>query len=649
MGHSHSIESLANKQKKFDAWLDERQSSLNAKTKKLEAEQNSKALDFYNENKYSDFKLLANGSNTQFENMSSFSTANLMKIINSISKEIFSGGPSTDGADVNAENGKDALSAAESLGQGSVDAANLELFIAGKVFGIVSSIVGSLDSSGSTSYHDQYKTKSLGYGMQLFVTTVSSTYHNKQFFTSDTIVEIMYIYEVRFSLSQAKEIGKMSMVKQYEDELSTFHQRQNELLNLVASGKLGAEAYSAQNAVWQKLIDDSYNKLKELDSGSEKSRSLALFATPNNFSHIHKEAATIHKNSNMIKTFEKRLVSMVNELIDGSMHAETYKRESKGFESLIENTHEKIQGTGALSTYFGQNHPTVLALVAIGKVMSMEARTTETRKIFNELAQIHPHHDLSTSDIRRIVSKMGTKLLEMENRLSGMGNEKGREMQLTRSKSKHLKAIASSMRGTFYRSDTRHPINDAAIFRAGFTKRNAQFQDPVLRYPAGRDKSPDIIPSSAVCFTRDFKAAPLFPVSDLETDSWVYILDLDVANNNVYNTQQVQWEYVTNHQLLHGKVFDEASEVLWTMFGQERAANQVAAQDIVGAVRVTRNFNRNDVFNGGTFVVHEYLSNPNYAGSDQLEEQVASVMHDFHNEMHDMPDITSGFKPSTKR
>ena len=100
------------------------------------------------------------------------------------------------------------------------------------------------------------------------------------------------------------------------------------------------------------------------------------------------------------------------------------------------------------------------------------------------------------------------------------------------------------------------------IFDNGFTKRNSGYQDPVLRFPGGRhDRSPDIIPSSAVCFTRDFKAAPLFPVSDLVTDSWVYVMYLDVGHGQVYNSQQVQWEYVTNHELLRGKVFDEAARL----------------------------------------------------------------------------------------
>jgi hypothetical protein len=150
-----------------------------------------------------------------------------------------------------------------------------------------------------------------------------------------------------------------------------------------------------------------------------------------------------------------------------------------------------------------------------------------------------------------------------------------------------------------------------------------------------------------VCFTRDFKAAPLFPVSDLEAESWVYVLDVDVSNGKVYNTQKVQWEYVSDHKLLEGKVFDEASEILWTMFGQERAANEVAARDIVGAVHVSRAFTADNVFQGGTFTCLEYISNPGYAASNQ--DLVRSTMESYVGESVTMPTRDEGFHPSTGR
>eukprot|EP00565_Helicotheca_tamesis_P001439 CAMPEP_0185733520 /NCGR_PEP_ID=MMETSP1171-20130828/19790_1 /TAXON_ID=374046 /ORGANISM="Helicotheca tamensis, Strain CCMP826" /LENGTH=75 /DNA_ID=CAMNT_0028403279 /DNA_START=42 /DNA_END=269 /DNA_ORIENTATION=+ len=66
------------------------------------------------------------------------------------------------------------------------------------------------------------------------------------------------------------------------------------------------------------------------------------------------------------------------------------------------------------------------------------------------------------------------------------------------------------IRGIFYRSDTRHPSESPdKILENGFTKRNAEYANPVPR--RFLEMSFDIIPASAVCFTRDFKAASALP------------------------------------------------------------------------------------------------------------------------------------------
>jgi len=206
-----------------------------------------------------------------------------------------------------------------------------------------------------------------------------------------------------------------------------------------------------------------------------------------------------------------------------------------------------------------------------------------------------------------------------------------------------------AMRGIFYRSDTRHPIEEpAAIFANGFTKQNENEQDPVIRFfenENGEEIAPDIHPHSAVCFTKDFYAAAIFPVNDLATDTWVYILDLDASNGQIYNSQQVQWEYVIGKKLLKDKAFDKASEILWTMFGQERAANQVAAGDIVGALRVEQRQFNDGFFAGGRFVCGSYIANTGYKGTKSQGDNVKDVMEGFVGNTFEMPTKDSGIVP----
>lgn len=166
------------------------------------------------------------------------------------------------------------------------------------------------------------------------------------------------------------------------------------------------------------------------------------------------------------------------------------------------------------------------------------------------------------------------------------------------------------MSGVFYRSDTREPDGDPGkIFSNGFDKRDSKYSDPKLRWPMGKGVSPDIVPQSAVCFTRHFEASPIFPVGDLKTDSWVYVMELDTKD--IFNSQCKQWEDVRDK--LGGKSDDEALAILWPMFGQERAMNSIPGDSIIGAVRVSRKFNKPDSFmNGGTFKCLSYKANAGF-------------------------------------
>jgi hypothetical protein len=66
---------------------------------------------------------------------------------------------------------------------------------------------------------------------------------------------------------------------------------------------------------------------------------------------------------------------------------------------------------------------------------------------------------------------------------------------------------------------------------------------------------------------------------------------------------------------------------LWPMFGQERAVNSIAPGDIIGAVRVRRRFNGNDVFNGGDFKPIGYTANPGFNGPAGTANMAANLIN----------------------
>jgi hypothetical protein len=92
-----------------------------------------------------------------------------------------------------------------------------------------------------------------------------------------------------------------------------------------------------------------------------------------------------------------------------------------------------------------------------------------------------------------------------------------------------------------------------------------------------------------------------------------------------------------------------AAEALWPMFGQERAANSVAPRDIVGAVKVKRNFHgKTNVFNGGIFLPVEYLANAGYQGENAARVAGAIYLLVAKKEWINMPTQSMGIVESTK-
>ncbi|MHB8285811.1 MAG: hypothetical protein ACYDD1_14195 [Caulobacteraceae bacterium] len=174
------------------------------------------------------------------------------------------------------------------------------------------------------------------------------------------------------------------------------------------------------------------------------------------------------------------------------------------------------------------------------------------------------------------------------------------------------------MKGVFFRSDTRTPYGPDQMFANGFAKRDATILTPQLRHVAGPTNAPDIEPASAVCVTRYFEAAPLFPVGNLMTNSWVYLLDLDTSL--MTNTQLLQWNYVQS--IGQGG----NAQALWPMFGQERAMDGIGSGDIIGAVEVQRQFPANNVFAGGNFKPLIYTANPFYDGPGTTATMAANLI-----------------------
>jgi len=270
MGHSPSISDMMKKEKAFREWLETQQQALEAREGDLQKVQNKAIGTFYSVNNYDDSKSLGGGSSTDFQHQSDFTMKNLKKVIDAIGNAMFSDSAAPGGVTTDPAEAKQAVAAAKSLGGEVASEANLELYIASKVFDVLSEVIMAFGTSTKLSYTHTYKSVSLGYGMQLFCTVAADSQESHGFFTDETIFEYLYIYEVRFSEKQAKDEGERSLVTQYENAIAAFESRLKALFDEVQSGKLSGQQYEDQSNIWKKLITQNNDALQSMKAETYK-------------------------------------------------------------------------------------------------------------------------------------------------------------------------------------------------------------------------------------------------------------------------------------------------------------------------------------------------------------------------------------------
>lgn len=261
MGKSPSIADLEKQEDDFRAYIQKLEAELSSKASTAKADLQKTIEQFYSSNNYDDAKDFVSGENYDFMQKSEFSLANLKGIVDAISKAIFAGAAPPSGADVNTESVADASKA---LGQEVAEIADLELYIAGKAFDVLSAVILSFGTTDTLAFSTSIKSESLGYGLQLFTTIASESYTSHSFFNNNEIYEYLYIYDVKFSEKQAKVEIDQTLVQLYQNQIATFTSKVDDLLSQLENGTISPEAYQSLSDIYQTLIDKTTAKVKEL-------------------------------------------------------------------------------------------------------------------------------------------------------------------------------------------------------------------------------------------------------------------------------------------------------------------------------------------------------------------------------------------------
>ena len=252
MGKSKDIQSLEESNAQFQAYLKKITDDLRTKSD-VQVKKLSKEIDdYYKQNKWTSEKFIA-GENIDFMHTAVWSLDRLTEIVDAISSSVFGGTPAP---------GSTKIETQPEISTALSAMANLQLYLASRVFVALTGVLEAFGSSTSISYKTQYKSEALGNGFHLFTVMACDAYDSQGFFENEKIIEYLYAYEVRFSSGEAKSHAKIALIDAITSSINGLAKKITDAATKWVNADLSDEQYIALLDTYQNIQGKLTEQLK---------------------------------------------------------------------------------------------------------------------------------------------------------------------------------------------------------------------------------------------------------------------------------------------------------------------------------------------------------------------------------------------------
>ncbi|KQN54690.1 hypothetical protein ASE98_17185 [Pseudomonas sp. Leaf48] len=266
MGQSNTIEEQQKQNAKFQAYVDQMRTDLDKSLTTQTAALNDKIKAHYS--KYNDDASMISSSYQHLTTVSEWSLASVNVMIDSCRKAIF-GGKLPDGAK------KDTPTAEVTAAIQAMT--NLDLLIANAAFDAIQGLLTSVGSKTETSITVKTDEKLLAPGMTLFITVMENSYHRKDFLSDESIVQTLFLFDVRFSIKEGKAVTKLNDLQAYENQKQSMRNQLLKVDNEVDKLDPSADNYLTMLAKFTSISDTLNTRLEAID---KKLQVISLLAGP---------------------------------------------------------------------------------------------------------------------------------------------------------------------------------------------------------------------------------------------------------------------------------------------------------------------------------------------------------------------------------
>jgi len=264
MGQSNSIKKQQEQNVEFQKYVDDMRADLN----KSQAEQtlilDKKIKEHYS--KYNDDASMISSSYQHLTTVSEFSLKSVNTMIDSCRTAIF-GGKLPDGAK------KDSPTADVSAAIQAMT--NLDLLIANAAFDVIQGLLTSAGAKTETGVTIKTDKKPLAPGMTLFITVMENTYHRKDFFRDESIIQTLFLFDVRFSIKEGKAVSKLSDLQAYEEQKQIYRNTLRKAGKIADNLDPSADDYLTSLAKFTSICDLLNIRIDDMDKKIQAIAALA--------------------------------------------------------------------------------------------------------------------------------------------------------------------------------------------------------------------------------------------------------------------------------------------------------------------------------------------------------------------------------------
>jgi hypothetical protein len=232
MGQSNTIDEQQKFNTKFQAYVDQMREDLDKSLATQTTRLNEKIKEHYS--KYNDDSSMISSSYQHLTTVSEWSLASINVMIDTCRKAIFGGKlPANAKKDTPTAEVDEAIEALT----------NLDLLIANAAFDVIQGLLTSAGSKTETGITVKTDKKSLAPGMTLFITVMENSYHRKDFLNDESIVQTLFLFDVRFSIKEGKQVTKLNDLLAYENQKQSMRNQLRQIDKVVSKLNPTADGY----------------------------------------------------------------------------------------------------------------------------------------------------------------------------------------------------------------------------------------------------------------------------------------------------------------------------------------------------------------------------------------------------------------------